>query len=196
MTPNDIPNKGFVDPASAALPDARFTLQLSTSTGDDLSGGSFFGGNLAFNPQAGGTSGAYTQGAWTQYSTTFTADKTGYLKLLFKVKGAANTSYPGAGVTDVKFLADVVAPAQPEKDGNISVTGKWTPCKMVVSAPANGFLWVGFKIKPTSTIAGLAGYGELRSGRGEIRNRRCKDHRGERCTLSPLSNSREEISLS
>ena len=113
MTPNDIPNKGFVDPASASLPDARFTLQLYTSTGDDLSGGSFFGSNLAFNPQAGGTSGAYTQGVWTQYSTTFTADKTSYLKLLFKVKSADD-----------------------------------------------------------------------------------KDHRGERCTLSPLSNSRGEISLS
>lgn len=61
---------------------------------------------------------------------------------------------------DAKFLGDVIAPTPPEKDGDISITGKWTLCKMTVSAPANGFLWLGFKIKPPAASAGLLGYGE------------------------------------
>ncbi len=115
VAPTDPGNMGFVDPSSASLPDARLTLQLYTSTGNDLSGGAFFGSNLAFNPVAGGSAGAYTQGAWTQYSTTFTADKTGFLEMFFKVKDGADTGYFGAGATGVKYgLDNVSVTAVPE----------------------------------------------------------------------------------
>lgn len=115
VAPTDPANMGFVDPASASLPDARITLQLYTTPFNNLSGGGFFGGNLAFNPVAGGTSGAYTQGAWTQYSTTFTADVSGYVELFFKVKDATDTSYFGLGAAGVKYgLDNVSVDAVPE----------------------------------------------------------------------------------
>ena len=108
IAPDNV-NKGLVDPTSTSLPDARLTLQLYTSTDNALGGGSFFGSNLAFDPQAGGTSGAYTQGAWTQYSTTFTADQTGFLSMFYKIKSAGFTGYSDPGAAGVKYGIDNVS---------------------------------------------------------------------------------------
>lgn len=109
LAPTDLKNMGFVDPGSLTLPDTRLTLQLYTSTGKDLSGGAFLGSNLAFNPVAGGSPGAYAQGSWTQYSATFVADKNGYLTLFFKIKAAADTSYGGPGAEGAKYGLDNVS---------------------------------------------------------------------------------------
>ncbi len=60
---------------------------------------------------------------------------------------------------DAKFLGDVVAPSSGTMDGDYEVTGKWAPSEMTVVAPTDGFLWLGFKIKPPTAAPGLEGYG-------------------------------------
>jgi hypothetical protein len=109
VTPTAPSDMGVVSPTSLSLPEARLTLQLSTATTPDLADGELLGDNQAFNLVAGGGPGAWTQGPWTQFTTTFTAPRDGYLMMSFKVKDPSQTWYGGNSVSGVKYGLDNVS---------------------------------------------------------------------------------------